>query len=358
VITTLQYQPTNRGEAGEQRAERPPSAPAEEGIGSLGSDPEANFGSWAIKRSDVLPEGVEPPDNPLKPDPLPNRLSNEMPAYDDEGRMLGVDPGRNRKREVRWLISRLYRVSAQDGDGRDRLSDEDFERYVATAKEHIKPEHFAVFELTARAVRAGALGWHTAATRLAAYFVPETTGESVVDLLLDLTPIIGELKTAKEAHAALEDAIDAANYGDERAYNAAMNRAALAMATLFMPGMSRAAVRATARLLSKELHHVIPFYMGGIKEGPLLPLAKAEHRAAAHSLHRKMQEFFKSYDRGFVHSWKNPGPRIIRRYSASQRIDALDAFYRSLKNSVIAHEREALEAWMQIFPEALKYMKP
>jgi peptidoglycan hydrolase-like protein with peptidoglycan-binding domain len=347
-ITQLQYQPDGRSKAGPSQPGAPTdnASPDEEGIGSLAADPEANFGSWAIKRSDVLPEGVEPPADPLKPDVLPG-----VPF---EGSTEN-DPGVNREREVRWLISRLYRVAAQDDQGTDRLSDEDFERYIAVAKEHIKPEHLAVFELTARAVRAGVLDWHTAATRLTAYFVPETTGESVVDLLLDLTPIVGQLKGAKEAHSALEDAVDAANYGDERAYNEAIAKAALAMAGLIMPGAGKAALKALAKLLGKELHHVIPFYLGGIADGPLLPLDKLAHRQAATSLHRRMQAYFKQYHPTLVHSWINPGRRIIAKNDFEKRFGALDAFYRSLQNSAIRHEREAFEAWQKIFPEARRY---
>src|SRR6185503_18393513 len=62
------------------------SAPTDEGIGSLSLDPNANLGNWALKRSDVLPEGVEPPADPLKPDVLPRDMSGEMPQYDAEGR--------------------------------------------------------------------------------------------------------------------------------------------------------------------------------------------------------------------------------------------------------------------------------
>jgi hypothetical protein len=327
-------------------------------IGDVSSDPEANFGSWAIKRSDVLPEGVVPPDDPLKPNTLPRDMSGEMPRYDVEGRAAPIDVGIDRKREVRWLISRLYRVGAEDSKGQPRLTDEEFDSYLAVAKEHIKPEHYPVFELTARSVRAGALDWHTAATRLAAYFAPETSGEAFVDFVLDLVPIVGQAKAAKELHGHLEDAADAANFGDARAHDEALTKAALAMVALILPGAGAGAAKVAARLLKKELHHLIPYYLGGLKDGPLLPLARSEHRGAAISLHSKMQQFFKSYDPGLVHSWKNPGWLITRRYLATDRRDALDAFYRSLQKSAIRYEREAFDAWQKIFPEALKYLKP
>jgi hypothetical protein len=328
------------------------------GIGDVSSDPEANFGSWAIKRSDVLPEGVVPPDDPLKPDTLPRDMSGEMPRYDAEGRAAPIDVGVDRKREVRWLISRLYRAGAEDGEGRPRLTDDEFDSYLAVAKEHIKPEHYPVFELTARAVRAGALDWHTAATRLTAYFAPETSGEAFVDFVLDLVPIVGQAKAAKELHGHLEDAADAANYGDARAHDEALTKAAIAMAALIMPGAGSAALKAAAKLLKKELHHLVPIYLGGAKNAPLLPMSTAEHRNGAVSLHSAMRDFFRQYDRGLVSSWVNPGRRIIARNTPEKRIGALNAFYRSLEKSPIPYHREAFEAWQEIFPEIRNYFRP
>ena len=346
------------------KARTAPAAPsngvgerADEGVGSTSFDPEANFGSWAIKRSDVLPEGVEPPAGPFKPDPLPRDMSNEMPRYDADGRMEPVDVGVSRKREVRWLISRLYRVGAQNEEGQYRLGDEDFDHYLAAAREHIKPEHYAVFELTARAVRAGALDWQTAATRLASYYAPETTGEAVVDFLLDLVPIVGQVKAAKELHGHIEDAVDAAAYGDARAHEAALGAAAMAMAMLIMPGAPGRVLKVIAKRLKPELHHLVPIYLGGIENGPRLLMSRAEHRAGAASLHSKMREFFREYDRGLISSWANPGIKIVNRYDREKRIGALDAFYRSLERSPIIHHREAFEAWQRIFPEIRKYIK-
>ncbi len=122
--------------------------PSNEGIGSPSFEPEANFGSWSFKRDAVLPEGVVPPPKPLKPDVLG--------AVPSDG-MGETDAGIDRNREIRFLISRLYRAGARDAVGRHRLSDEAFEEYVTAAKGHIRPEHSAIFELTARAVRIGAL---------------------------------------------------------------------------------------------------------------------------------------------------------------------------------------------------------
>ncbi len=331
--------------------------PSNEGIGSPSFDPEANFGSWAAKRSDVLPEGVEPPADPLKPDVLPRDISGEMPRYDAEGRPTPIDVGIDRKREVRWLISRLYRVGAENNEGQPRLADKEFESYLAVAKEHINPEHYPVFELTARAVRARALDWQTAATRLTAYFVPESGGEAFADFFLDLIPIVGQAKAAKELHGHIEDAADAAAYGDARAHDEALTKAAVAMAAIILPGAGSGALKAAAKLLKKELHHLVPIYLGGVKNGPLLPISASEHRLGEESLHGAMREFFRQYDRGLISSWVNPGLRIVARRPLQKRIDALDAFYRSLEKSTIPYHKEALKAWQQIFPEIRRYIR-
>lgn len=329
----------------------------EEGMGSPSSDPNYNFGETELKRSDVLPEGVEPPANPLKPDVLPRDMSGEMPQYDVEGRVAPIDVGVDRKREVRSLISRLYRVGAEDSEGRPRLTDEEFDSYLAAAKEHIRPEHYPVSELTARAVRARALDWHTAATRLTAYFVPESSGEAFVGFFLDLIPVIGQAKAAKEVHGHLADAADAAAYGDARAHDEALTKAAIAMVAVIMPGAGSGALKAAAKLLKKELHHLVPIYLGGIKNGPLLPISASEHRLATDSLHGAMREFHRKYDRGLISSWVNPGWRIVAGNRLQKRVDALDAFYRSLEKSPIRHHWEAFEAWQQIFPEIQKYFR-
>jgi len=202
------------------------------------------------------------------------------------------DVGTSSKREVRRLISQIYRVGGRDEDGNYIFSDQDFDAYLAAAKQYIKPEHYGVFELTARAVRAGVLDSQTAANRLAAYYAPATTGETIVDVLLDLAPGISQVKTAIEAAEALERARDAAAHGDESAYNAAIGDAALAIAALILPGAGPA-TRKLARALGQELHHVIPRYLGGRWSGPLLPLTAHEHREGANALHQLMQSFLR-----------------------------------------------------------------
>lgn len=271
--------------------------------------------------------------------------------------MAPVDVGVSRKREVRRLISRFYRVGAEDGEGQPRLTDQEFETYLAVARGHIKPEHYPVFELTARAVRARALDWQTAATRLTAFFVPESSGEAFADFFLDVIPIVSQAKAAKELHGHLEDAADAANFGDARAHDEALTKAAIAMVGLILPGAGARAAKAAAQLLKKELHHLVPIYLGGLRNGPLLPLPAADHRLGAASLHSAMREFFRQYDRGLISSWANPGLRIVARRPLQKRIDALDAFYRSLEKSTIPYHKEALKAWQQIFPEIRRYIR-
>ena len=87
-------------------------------------------------------------------------------------------------------------------------------------------------------------------------------------------------------------------------------------------------------------------------------MSLAEHRAGVDSLHSKMREFFREYDRRLISSWTNPGFKIVNRFPHQERIDALNAFYRSLEKSPILHYREAFEPWQKIFPEVRKYIKP
>ncbi len=70
-----------------------------------------------------------------------------------------------------------------------------------------------------------------------------------------------------------------------------------------------------------------------------------------------MQSFFAEHYPNLVHSWKNPGPIIVFRVSRDKRFAALDAFYRSLEKSELAHLRGTYEAWLKIFPEAKKYLR-
>lgn len=326
---------------------KPPDESTNEGIGSPYFDPNYNFGKSELKRSDVLPEGVEPPEDPLKPDRL-----GSIPR----GGMGEDDAGTSSKREIRRLISRIYRVGGRDEDGNYVLSDQHVDAYLSAAKQYIKPEHYAIFELTARAVRAGALDSQTAAMRLAAYYAPATTGETILDVLLDLAPGVGQVKTAIEAAEALERARDAAAHGDEIAYNAAIGDAALAIGALILPGAGPAA-RKLARALGQELHHLIPHYLGGRWSGPLLPLTALEHREGANAIHQLMQQFFAKEYRDLMHSSTRSGRLIRKGVDVEIRLKALDAFYRSLQKSELEFLRETADAWLRIFPEAKKYIR-
>jgi hypothetical protein len=335
-----------------------PAAPPSDGVGSVSNDPEANAFSWAMKRSGVLPEGVTPPDDPLVSDRPPRDLSNEMPIHDADGRMPPVDAGTSSKREIRRLISRIYRAGGRGEDGNHSLGDREFDSYLAAAKQFIKPQHFAVFELTARAVRAGVLDSQTAATRLADYYAPATTGETILDVLLDFAPGVSNAKAAAEAAEALERARDAAAYGDEAAYNAAIGGAALAIGALIIPGAGAGAKRLLAKAFGQELHHLIPRYLGGRRSGPLLPLTPEEHREGANAIHQLMQEFFAKEHPKLIHGWTRPGWFIRGKVDVNDRITAIDAFYRSLRNSDAPFLQQTYQEWQKIFPEVRKYIRP
>ncbi len=314
----------------------------DEGIGSLSLDPNANFGSWSFKRDAVLPEGVVPPPNPLKPDVLG--------AVPTDG-MGETDAGIDRKREIRFLISRLYRVGARDADGRPRLSDDAFERYVAAAKEHIRPEHSAIFEFTARAVRAGVLDWHTAATRLAAYYAPGTTGEKIVDFILDFTPVAGQVKAVRELVEAVQDAIDAREYGDQKAFDVALGKATGAAAAIAIPG----ALAGASHLLRKEAHHLVALYLGGRPDGPTVTLSAFWHRIRGDSVHAKMRRYFSEHYPDLVPRRGYRTTDIVGRVVKERRRGGLDAFYRTFEHSSLEHEQRIFRKWLQIFPESGKY---
>ncbi len=324
------------------RSAHSPSVPqTEHGIGDVAVDPEANFGSWSFRRDAVLPEGVTPPSDPLERDVLGGVPSDGMSEPD-----VGID----RKREVRFLISRLYRAGARDEGGRHRLGDEAFERYIAAAKEHIKPEHFAIFELTARAVRAGALDWHVAATRLAAYYAPGTTGEKIVDFILDFTPVAGQVKAVKELVEAVQDAIDAKNYGDEKAFGLALTKAGGASAAIAIPG----ALAGVSRLLRKELHHLFPLYLGGGADGPTVPMTAFWHRLWTESVHSKMNRYFRENHSDLVPKRGYKGEHIVARTTSDYRNAGLDAFYRTFEHSTRPHEVRTYRQWIKMFPEATR----
>lgn len=308
-------------------------------------DPEVNFGSWSFKREAVLPPGIQPPRNPLKRD-----VVGTVP-FEGGGEF---DTGIDRRREIRFLISRLYRAGAVDAGGRLRLSDEDLERYLVSAADHIKSEHYPIFEITARAVRAGVVDWHVAATRLAAYYAPQGGGEKIIDFILDLTPVIGQVKAAKELVEGIQDAIDAQAYGDEKAFENALAKATGAAAAIALPGAAAGA----ARLFRKEAHHIVALYLGGRADGPTLPIPAFWHRISGSSVHAKMNRYFGEHFPGLVAGPGYSGSSIVVLYSISYRKNALDRFYRTFEHSTRSHEKRLYETWTKLYPEARKYFLP
>lgn len=224
------------------------------------------------------------------------------------------------------------------------------QKYIASAADHIQPEYAPIFELTARAVRAGALEWHVAATRLAAYYAPRKSGEGVIDFILDLTPVVGQIKAVKELVEGVQDAIDARAYGDQRAFDSAIEKAAGAGISL-LGGVGIAG--AGARQLARELHHIIPLYLGGFQNSPTIELSRFLHR----TLHRRMQAHFNTVERGLAHRSGYGRLRIQEIFVPQKRLEALDQFYRTLERSRWTSLRKAAEEWRKIFPEAAKYIK-
>jgi len=199
-------------------------------------------------------------------------------------------------------------------------------------------------------VRAGALDWHVAATRLTAYYAPHKSGEGVIDFILDLTPVVGQIKAVKELVEGVQDAIDARAYGDQRAFDAAVEKAAGAGVSLLGGvGIAGAGLRAGAR----EPHHLLPLYLGGLKAGPTIELTTIVHRLF---LHREMQQYFRKVEPRLVHRRGYGMEQIRSSIDPATRLRRLDEFYRTLEKSGLKGLREAARKWREIFPEAARYI--
>jgi hypothetical protein len=72
-----------------------------------------------------------------------------------------------------------------------------------------------------------------------------------------------------------------------------------------------------------------------------------------------MQEFFRNHPtyKTLAFGSTKRGEKIVAETHFKFRRAGLDAFYRTLRKSPIAYEREAFEAWQKIFPEIRKYFQ-
>jgi hypothetical protein len=268
----------------------------------------------------------------------------------EDGR--AADNGVDHAREIRNLISHLYRIGSKGEHENYRLSEEQVAAYIAEAARHIRPQYLPEFEMTVRAVRAGLVDWNMAAARLAAYFAPDGTTETLVNTLLDLAPFVGQVKSIAEAVSALDAARAAAAFGDMEAARYFLTQAGGALAGS-IPGPAGAAARKAAAQVARaiENHHVFPRYLGGRKDWLTVPLTRADHQ----ELHRLMQSFMKANYPMLAHSGLISGFIIRHTTKRDLRVRAIDDFYRTLNNPAFNQTRQS---WLRMFPELQRWAKP
>lgn len=312
--------------------------------GALGKTPIGE--AYAEARRSAEPKIVSPPDG-LKPSVGPESGFTLANPNDSTSRLpIPV----NRSAAVRDLLSRFYRLGARGEDGKPSLSDDDYKKFLDAAQEHVSERHFPIFELTARAVREGLIAWQVAAERLTKYFAPESTGNVIADTLLDLAPLVGQVKAAGEIYELLEKARDAAALGDKGTARRFAEQAALAAAGLVPFGGFGAIAKAGAKNFAKEIehyHHVFPRYLGrGWREGVYLP---SSHHI---DLHSQLRQFFSNRYPDLNPSWMRPGILIQHGTSRARRVNAVHEFYQQLSDPRF---KAAVEKFDQIFPELRKW---
>ncbi len=313
-------------------------------------DPEDNFARGQFPRNSREPGPPRPPTYPLKPDIDPQGGEWDLSFPSHRGDQPQYPAGIDRARAVRGLIDVMYRI-APDDDGVHRMPDKEFQAYLEAAREHIKIEYFPIFEMTARAVRAGVLDSGTASTKLTDYLAPFTTTENFIGLVADMAPIVGTIKGAAALHEALRKIVDAEKYGNTKARDAAVEDAATELVLLAFPGMAAIAARKLVRTTNK--HHMIFKYLGGIQRQKLLVLDRWQHE----DLHSHAQAYFRVHFPDLALNGKRGRKWIKRNTNIDERLEGLDSFYKSLKNSPLDYEQRAFQLWDEIFPEARKFIR-
>jgi hypothetical protein len=70
-----------------------------------------------------------------------------------------------------------------------------------------------------------------------------------------------------------------------------------------------------------------------------------------------MRRYFNERNPDLIPKRGYPGEAIVFRTNKKYRIDGLDDFYRTFKDSPRAHERGIYQQWIRSFPEAHKYLE-
>ena len=292
------------------------------------------------------------------------------------GAELGVPHPTSPLRELRKLIGGIRSVAAFKGDGTPVMSNQDVTAYLDEARKYIRPEYQDIFEITVLAVRAGMIPWWRAHERLREYFAPESTGEALLDGILDFVPIVGQVKGAIEAGEALDGLRIALDEGDQDGAAKFAADAALLIAGLVpilkvgkfakrVPGLEKLkdvlGEFAGGRLPFHEFlekwnrnwklhgHHSFPIFLGGAKDNGIASLRAGVHQ----DLHRELSAFLRGITNAEGKHMRpqrgNSGEVVRENFPTKERVQAMADYYSGPGNRL--KYRNARREFFRLFPE-------
>jgi hypothetical protein len=202
-------------------------------------------------------------------------------------------------------------VAAFNDADKPLMSDDEVAAYIEEARKYIRPEHQDIFEITVLAVRSGMIPWWRALERLREYYAAESTGETILDGILDVLPIVSQVKGAIEIGEALDSLRIALDEGDEAGAAKFATEAVLLIAGLVpflkagkfakhVPGLEKLkdilGDFAGGKLPFHEFlqkwnknwklqgHHSFPIFLGGARREGIAKLRASVH----HRLHKEL----------------------------------------------------------------------
>jgi hypothetical protein len=255
------------------------------------------------------------------------------------------------------------------------MSDDEVVAYIEEARKYVRPEYQDIFEITVFAVRAGMIPWWQAQERLREYFAPESTGEAILDGILDVLPVVSQVKGAIEIGEALDGLRIALDEGDEPGAIKFAADTTLLLAGLIpilkvgkfakhVPGLEKLkdilGEFAGGRLPFHRFlerwnrewklngHHSFPMFLGGAKKQNLAELRARVH----HDLHRELNAFLRGIvdlqGRHMRPQRGNSGAAIRANFTPAQRIQAMADYYNGPGNRL--KFRNARREFFSMFP--------
>jgi hypothetical protein len=306
-----------------------------------------------------------------------DRRQLEPPATSySVGAEFGVEQPTSPLRELRKLIGRIRSVSAFKDGGAPLMSDDKVVAYVEEARKYIRPEYQDIFEITVLAVRTGMIPWWRAQERLREYFAPESTGEAILDGILDFLPVVGQVKGTIEIGEALDGLRIALDESDEAGAVKFAADAALLLAGLIpilkagkfakhIPGLEKLkdvlGEFAGGRLPFHKFleqwnkdwkihgHHSFPIFLGGMKKEGVAELRVGVHRDLHKELNALLRGIVDAEGRHMRPQKGNAGWVIRRNFSPEERIRVMADFYTGPGNRL--KYRNARREFFRLFPE-------